>query len=168
MLECITGGYVLEKLLMQLRAALFAIIKGMYAPVLPHTQRVMPCSSSSSTSAATSSGWGVDVSGTLSRTGRCLSLSFVFLLDLPLEEPLAEEAEWGIGILRSSWGSSCSSCFGRLFFEFEFVDMRAGRRGKSFCLGMGSESGERDAKGAERLPERLGSRGERGGPIVAA
>jgi len=26
MLECITGGYVLEKLLMQLRAALFAII----------------------------------------------------------------------------------------------------------------------------------------------
>lgn len=42
----------------------------------------------------------------------------------------------------------------------------------SFCLGAGSESGDFEAlvevDGAERRPERRGSLGESGGPIVAA
>ena len=52
------------------------------------------------------------------------------------------------------------------------MDARGRRGGASFCLGAGSESGDFEAlvevEGIERRPERRGSLGESGGPIVAA
>ena len=68
-----------------------------------------------------------------------------------------------------------SSCFGRFVRPFGPVFGGAGRADGSLVLGAesgGGESGDlevlAEAEGAERLPERRVSRGERGGPIVAA
>ena len=70
--------------------------------------------------------------------------------------------------------SSGSSCFGRLERPLLVVIDEAGREAGSLFRGADSEAGESgdlevlvEAEGAERLPERRVSRGERGGPIVA-
>jgi hypothetical protein len=72
--------------------------------------------------------------------------------------------------LRSSLWSSWSS-FERLLRCAEDVE-GVGRWVNSFWRGGRSESGDLevpvDAEGAERRPERRISRGERGGPMVAA
>lgn len=72
-------------------------------------------------------------------------------------------------------GSSMSSCFGRFVRPFALVFGGTERADASLALGGGSGAGESgdfdvlaDAEGAERRPERRVSRGERGGPIVAA
>jgi len=71
--------------------------------------------------------------------------------------------------------SSGSSCFGRLERPLPFVIDEAGREEGSLFRGADSDAGESgdlevlvEAEGAERLPERRVSRGESGGPIVAA
>ena len=78
----------------------------------------------------------------------------------------------GLGpLLRSSTEPSMSSCLRRLLRPPLLFEVSDGRCGMSFGRGAGSESGDLDvlveAEGAERLPERLVSLGESGGPIVA-
>ena len=69
-------------------------------------------------------------------------------------------------VLRSSSGSSRSSCLSRLLRPLAMEDAGAERAEESFCLGGWSESGDFealvDAEGAERRPERRVSRGEVG------
>lgn len=71
--------------------------------------------------------------------------------------------------------SSTSSCFGRFARPFGLLFGGAERVDESLVLGRDSGAGESgdlevlaEAECAERLPERRVSRGERGGPIVAA
>lgn len=71
--------------------------------------------------------------------------------------------------------SSISSCFGRFVRPFGLLFGGAERADESLVLGRDSGGGESgdlevlaEAECAERLPERRVSRGERGGPIVAA
>lgn len=145
------------------------------APVLPHTQRVIPCSSSSSSAGGKSSVEpdGPSKEGLEGAVSLSFSLAFRFVrpfvvLWVELVEPL--EATW-IG-LRSSTASSISSClrrFPRLLLLFETSD---GRCEVSLDRGAVSESGDLevlvDAEGTERLPDRLVSLGERGGPMGLA
>lgn len=84
-----------------------------------------------------------------------------------LDEPLgANEA------FLSSIDSSRSSCLGFLLLLLLEWELSGGRWGPSFVLRAVSESGDLEvlveADGAERLPERRGSRGESGGPIAEA
>lgn len=73
----------------------------------------------------------------------------------------------------SSNGSSSSSFFERLLLLELLEEGRGGRGGLSFGLGAFSVVGEPvgdllvDVEGTERRPERRGSLGEGGGPIVA-
>lgn len=141
-------------------------------PVLPHIQRVMPCSSSSG---ASSGKFPIrPVAPSFETSISCL-FSFGFRLFLPLLvlwAELPEGVEAGESFLRSSGGSSYSSCLRRFCLPPLLLDARGGRGGASFCLGAGSESGDLEAlvevEGIERRPERRGSLGESGGPIAAA
>ena len=70
-------------------------------------------------------------------------------------------------------GSSGSSCFKRFVRLLLLLEGRKGRVVPSFVRGSDSEAGESgdlevlpEADGADRLPERRVSRGERGGPIA--
>jgi hypothetical protein len=150
---------------------------GEHVPVLPHTQRVIPCSSSSGGSAGRSSLETIDFaleivdSWTGSSGAGCLSFSLPLRFARPFAfaclaaEPLDE-------LLWSSTECSISSCLRRLLrpLLLLFVD-KDGRDG--FSLGCGADSGCGDlevlveADGAERLPERRGSLGDNGGPMVA-
>lgn len=103
-----------------------------------------------------------------SMLSRCLSFSLCLRFPLELEE-LEEVEECAAAVvecLRSSGWSSASSFV-------RFLDGWEARWVVSFCFGGGrSASGDLDAlveaEGAERRPERRISRGERGGPMVAA
>lgn len=115
----------------------------------------------------------------LSVTLTCLSFSFGLRLFLPF--PLAE---WGVdepltgdmALCPSSGASSRSSVFGRFPLPLVvLVDSERRWFGPSLTRGGGgaeSESGDlevlADAEGAERRPDRRGSLGDNGGPMVAA
>lgn len=138
--------------------------------MLPQTQRVTLASSSSSPASGTGSSSAP--SSTLSSGTRSSSFSFFLRLERPVAAPWAElddvvEPEWAF--LRSTTGSSMSSCLSRLPLLPLGCDVSDGRCGPSLGRGSGSESGDLDVlvepECAERRPERRVSRGESGGPI---
>ena len=93
------------------------------------------------------------------------SFSLPFLLARPLVVPLIP------CLCISSSETSISSCFARFALLKLPVDARDGRCVLSLDLGAVSEVGEPagdllvEVDGTERLPERLGSLGDGGGPI---
>lgn len=145
-----------------------------HVPVPPHIQRVIPVSSSSSSPSAPSpspeaSGFESSPLGISITNPDAFSFSlpfrFVRVLPLPLTPFLCV----------SSGTSSFSSCLLLRLLLFEPFDEDAGGRCElSFGFEPGSEEGEPagdlllvDAVGAVRLPERRGSLGDGGGPILA-
>jgi hypothetical protein len=108
--------------------------------------------------------WSVDVA--------FFSLPLALRFARPFEFPWLELVPlvWAFLVGTGSSGSSCFKRFVRLLLLLESM---AGRVMGSFVRGRDSEAGESgdlevlaEADGAERLPERRVSRGERGGPIV--
>lgn len=134
-------------------------------------QRVTPPSSSSSPfSAKPSSPIG---SKLLSLSSLGISTtSAIFSFSLPLRFERREPPLLVTPFLcSSSSGSSSSSCFARLLRPLLLWEVTEGRLALSLDLGFASDGGEPAGdlldEGAGRRPERRGSFGEGGGPIVA-
>ncbi len=138
------------------------------APELPQTHRVMPCSSSSSTGSWRWSSMTISASPFAAVPFDCFSLSLPFLFPLLFPPLEADEAEGAKVCLRSSAGSSNSSCLSRLL-RWLWDDTAVLDEFARSLLGGWSESGDlealADAEGAERRPDRLVSLGEGGGPM---
>ena len=97
-------------------------------------------------------------------------LSFSLPLRLVRAEPPLVVTPFFAGC-GSSRGSSNSSFFARLFLPLLWLVLREGRAVLSLDLGLGSDGGEPAGdlleEGAGRRPERRGSFGDGGGPMVA-